>query len=60
MVGGYESIDYLVHLLVYKISKSIEIDLSLYYPIKVDIENECLKLNYYMIHIIVQKQKIYL
>ena len=30
IIGGYESIDYMMHLLVYNISKSISIDLSLY------------------------------
>lgn len=31
IIGGYESIDYMMHLLVYNISKSIMIDLSFYY-----------------------------
>lgn len=37
VVGGYESDDKLVHLLVEKISKSIFVNLSLYYPFEVDI-----------------------
>jgi len=42
MVGGYESYDYIVHLLVYNISNSIsssKLDLSLYYPIEVNIKD---------------------
>jgi hypothetical protein len=39
MVGGYESDDKLVHLLVDKLKHSIKINLFLYYPFKVDIKN---------------------
>jgi hypothetical protein len=37
MVGGYESYDKLVHLLVNKLRYSIKVNLSLYYPFEVDI-----------------------
>jgi len=38
ILGGYESIDYLIHLLVSNIIKCIEVDLELYYPASFDIE----------------------
>ena len=38
MLGGYNSIDYLIHLLVYNLNEIINIDLSLYFPYKVDIK----------------------
>jgi hypothetical protein len=38
ILGGYESIDYLIHLLVSNIIKCIKVDLSLYYPDKINIE----------------------
>ena len=38
ILGGYESIDYLIHLLVFNIIKCIEVDLELYYPDNFDIE----------------------
>jgi hypothetical protein len=51
ILGGYESIDYLLHLLVFNIIKCIEVDLELYYPNNFDIElkmNETLHYyNYY-------------
>ena len=37
MVGGYESYDQLVHLLVNKLKHSIKVNLCLYYPFEVDI-----------------------
>ena len=40
MLGGYESIDYLIHLLVFNIRKITYIDITLYYPYKVNIENK--------------------
>ena len=38
MVGGYESYDKLVHLLVNTLRHSIKVNLCLYYPFKVDID----------------------
>ena len=38
ILGGYESIDYLIHLLVSNIIKCIKVDLSLYYPDKINID----------------------
>jgi hypothetical protein len=38
ILGGYESIDYLIHLLVYNIIKYIKVDLRLYYPDEFNIE----------------------
>lgn len=38
ILGGYDSIDYLIHLLVFNIIKCINIDLNLYYPDTFDIE----------------------
>ncbi len=32
ILGGYDSIDYLIHLLVFNIIKCINVDLELYYP----------------------------
>jgi hypothetical protein len=40
MLGGYNSIDYLIHLIVYNLNKVAVIDLSLYFPYKVDIEKK--------------------
>ncbi len=40
MLGGYNSIDYLIHLIVYNLNKVSNIDLSLYFPYKVDIEKK--------------------
>jgi hypothetical protein len=37
ILGGYESIDYLIHLLVTNIINIIEVDLTLYYPVSFDI-----------------------
>ena len=40
MLGGYDSIDYLLHLVVYNLNKVINIDLSLYYPYVVNIKKK--------------------
>jgi hypothetical protein len=37
ILGGYESIDYLLHNIVHNISITMNVDLSLYYPCKVNI-----------------------
>lgn len=40
MLGGFNSIDYLIHLIVYHLHQVIKIDLSLYFPYKVDIKEK--------------------
>lgn len=37
ILGGYDSIDYLIHLLVFNITDYINIDLTLYHPFKINI-----------------------
>ena len=48
LLGGYESIDNIIHQLVLSISNVIEIDLSLYYPFKVDINKRIIETKKYL------------